>query len=338
MKKKPFLSAFAVGTIVVFALTGCRGGDGDGDTGASIDDVKPATLVLGHAGAESDMRQTASLQFKELVEEATDGKLTVEIHPASTLGTWEEMIEGLQLGTVDVVIESLLSLETYTNLASVETAPFLYDGYDQFKTVWDGELGAEIKSAISEASGFEILGNMYRGPRELTTKDPVLNLEQLQGKTIRTPSAATMLATWEALGARAEALPFNEVYSALESGVIDGQENPLDAIYFNSIHEVAPNITETSHMYANYHFLLSSDALAGMPQVYQDAITEAAEEVGKTYTETTLANIDEYKAELEEAGATFHPLEDRENWVKATQPIIDGLPDQVREWVTEIRG
>jgi len=339
--KKSILAAVAIGAVAAFALTGCRGGAssaGNGGDDTSLEDVAAATLVLGHAGAESDMRQTASLQFKELVEDATDGKLTVEIHPASTLGTWEEMIEGLQLGTVDLVIESLLSLETYTNLASVETAPFLYDGYDAFSNVWDGDLGVEIKDAIGEASGYEILGNMYRGPRELTTKQPVTNLDQLQGLTIRTPSAATMLATWEALGARAEALPFNEVYSALESGVIDGQENPLDAIYFNSIHEVAPNITETSHMYANYHFLMWQDALAGMPQVYQDAIREAAEEVGKTYTQTTLDNIDEYKSELEDAGAVFHPLEDRENWVEATQSIIDGLPEQVQEWVAQIRG
>lgn len=342
MKKKTLLSALAIGAIATVALTGCRGGGG-GDAGAggddtSLEDAKPMTLVLGHAGAESDMRQTASLQFKELVEKESDGKITVEIHPASTLGTWEEMIEGLQLGTVDLVIESLLSLETYTDLASVETAPFLYDDYDQFSEVWDGDLGDEIKSAITEASGYEILGNMYRGPRELTTKTPVTNLPALQGLTIRTPSAATMLATWEALGARAEALPFNEVYSALESGVLDGQENPLDAIYFNSIHEVAPNITETSHMYANYHFLMWGAELAGMPKVYQEIIVDAADEVGKTYTETTLENIDVYKADLEAAGAVFHELEDRQKWVDATQKIIDGLPARVQEWVERIRG
>jgi len=147
-----------------------------------------------------------------------------------------------------------------------------------------------------------------------------------------------MLATWEALGARAEALPFNEVYSALESGVLDGQENPLDAIYFNSIHEVAPNITETSHMYANYHFLMWGAELAGMPKVYQEIIVDAADEVGKTYTETTLENIDVYKADLEAAGAVFHELEDRQKWVDATQKIIDGLPARVQEWVEQIRG
>ncbi|MET0887211.1 MAG: TRAP transporter substrate-binding protein, partial [Mycetocola sp.] len=176
------------------------------------------------------------------------------------------------------------------------------------------------------------------GPRQLTTKEPVETLDQLKGKTIRTPSAPTMLATWEALGARAEALPFNEVYSALESGVLDGQENPLDAILFNSIHEVAPHIGETSHMYANYHFITWNERMQALPKEYQEIIRESSDEVGKTYTENTIKNTEDYRAQLEEAGAEFHKIKDLDQWVKASQPIIDGLPEQVQEWVKEVRG
>ena len=331
MKKHTALVALTLGAL---ALAGCSGGGGSAEPG----DEEPVKLVLGHAGADTDPRQIAAVQFKDLVEEKSDGQITVEIHPASTLGTWEEMIEGLQLGSTDIVIESLLAVEAYTDLSSIETAPFLYENEEQFFEVWDGELGTEIKQAITDASGYEMLGNMYRGPRELTTKEPVTNLDELQGKTIRTPSAPTMLATWEALGARAEALPFNEVYSALESGVLDGQENPLDAILFNSIHEVAPHIGETSHMYANYHFIGWNDALLSLPETQQDIIRESADEVGKSYTETTLSDTEKYRGELEAAGAEFHEITDLEDWVEATQPIIDGLPDQVQEWVEQIRG
>jgi tripartite ATP-independent transporter DctP family solute receptor len=332
MKKRTALIALSIGAL---ALAGCSGGGGGS---AETGEEEPIKLVLGHAGSDTDPRQVASEQFKQLVEEKSDGQITVEIHPASTLGTWEEMVEGLQLGSTDIVIESLLAVEAYTDLSSIETAPFLYEDEEQFFEVWNGDLGTEIKQAITEASGYEMLGNMYRGPRELTTKEPVTTLDDLKGKTIRTPSAPTMLATWEALGARAEALPFNEVYSALESGVLDGQENPLDAILFNSIHEVAPHIGETSHMYANYHFIAWSDALLELPESQQDIIRETADEVGQTYTETTLAETEKYRGELEAAGAQFHEITDLDEWVEATQPIIDGLPDQVQEWVKQIRG
>lgn len=337
MKKHIAIAALSIGAL---ALTGCSAGGAAADAKApeSSAAAEPVKLVLGHAGSETDPRQTAALQFKELVEEKSDGNITVEIHSAATLGTWEEMIEGLQLGTTDVVIESLLAVESYTDLSSIETAPFLYEDEDQFFEVWDGDLGTEIKQAITDASGYEMLGNMYRGPRQLTTKEPVETLDQLKGKTIRTPSAPTMLATWEALGARAEALPFNEVYSALESGVLDGQENPLDAILFNSIHEVAPHIGETSHMYANYHFITWNERMQALPKEYQEIIRESSDEVGKTYTENTIKNTEDYRAQLEEAGAEFHKIKDLDQWVKASQPIIDGLPEQVQEWVKEVRG
>ncbi len=340
MHQRTILRSVAVGAIALIALTGCRPSDSaPASTGGEGGDAAaPLTLVLGHAGSDTDARQVASERFAELVSEASDGNITVEVHPASTLGTWEEMIEGLQLGSIDIVIESLLSLESYTDLASVETAPFLYEDYEQFESVWSGELGTEIKDAVSEASGYEPLGNLYRGPRVLTTSEPVDSIDDVQGLTIRTPSAPTMLQTWEAIGARAEALPFNEVYSALESGVIDGQENPVDAILFNSIHEVNPYIAETNHMYANYHFIMWEDALTGLPESQQEIIRTAAEQVGEEYTETTITQSEDYRAQLEEGGATFTEVTDRDAWVEATQPVVEGLPDQVQTWVEQIRG
>jgi TRAP-type transport system periplasmic protein len=333
MKKSLLVTSLAISALV---LSGCSNAGATSSGGPA--EGEQITLVLGHAGSETDPRQTAALRFQEIVEEESGGKITVDVHPASTLGTWEEMIEGLQLGSTDIVIESLLSVESYTDLSGIETAPFLYESEEEFFKVWDGELGDEIKSSITEASGYTMLGDMYRGPRQLTTKEPVTTIGELQGKTIRTPSAPTMLSTWESLGARAEALPFNEVYSALESGVLDGQENPLDAILFNSIHEVAPNIGETSHMYANYHFITWNEKLTGLPESYQETIREAAEKVGEEYTKTTVEQTEKYRGELEAAGAKFHKITDREKWVEATQPVIDGLPEQVQTWIKQIRG
>jgi len=333
------MKALAGVGIVALALTGCSASGGDpGSSGDASTGDETYTLVLGHAGSTTDPRQRAAEQFAERIEAATDGRVTVEVHSDSTLGTWEEMIDGLQIGSTDIVIESLLSLEAYTDLASVETAPFLYSSDEQFFEVWDGELGDEIHSAVTEASGYATLGNMFRGSRELTSKEPVTSLEDLEGITIRTPSAQTMLDTWNALGARAEALPFNEVYSALESGVLDAQENPLDAILFNSIHEVAPNITWTDHMYANYHFIMWDEALQGYPEDIREAILEVTDEVGQEYTENTVTNTADYRTQLEEAGAEFHEVTDRDAWVEATQPVVESLPDQVQTWVEQIRG
>lgn len=345
MKKTAFAATLVASAMV---LAGCATG------GTTTQPTSPAAtaesaessevvfeakvLKLGHAGSETDPRQTASLRLAELVAEATGGAVTIEIYPASTLGSWEEMVEGLQLGTVDIVIESLLAVESYTPLAGVETAPFLYSSQEQFFEVWNGALGDEIKSSIAEATGYEFVGNMFRGARQLTTKDPVASLADVQGMTIRTPSAQTMVNTWNELGTRAEPMAFNEVYSAIESGVLDGQENPLDAILFNSIHEVAPFIGLTSHMYANYHFITWGDAMSNLQPELQAVLRELMVEVGNEYTVNTVANLENYRAQLEEQGATFTVITDIGNWVQATEPLIQNLDPTVQGWVAQIRG
>lgn len=329
------MAALGAATLGLAGCSSLRPGGGD-SAAASGGDTN--TLVLGHAGSETDPRQLGSEQIKELIEERTDGRITVEIHANSTLGSWEQMIEGLQLGTTHLVIESILALEAYTDLAAVETAPFLYESDEQFFGVWDGELGAEIKSALTEETGFELLGNMFRGARNLTVNSEVATLDALEGLTIRTPSTQTMVDTWQMLGARAEAMPWDEVYSALEQGVIDGQENPLDVATFNALYEVQSHCTLTQHMYANYHFLMSGEALAGFSEEDQQIIREAADEVGRTYTERTITNLEEYRTTLEDEGMIFVELEDREQWVEQVAPIIDELPDQVSAWVEQIRG
>lgn len=336
--RRQSLTGMAALGAATLGLAGCSslrpgGGEGASDGGGGTN-----TLVLGHAGSETDPRQLGSEQIKELIEERTDGRITVEIHANSTLGSWEQMIEGLQLGTTHIVIESILSLEAYTDLAAVETAPFLYESDEQFFGVWDGELGAEIKTALTEDTGFELLGNMFRGARNLTANTEVATLDALQGLTIRTPSTQTMVDTWQMLGARAEAMPWDEVYSALEQGVIDGQENPLDVATFNALYEVQTHCTLSQHMYANYHFLMWGEALAGFSEEDQQIIREAADEVGKTYTDRTVTNLEEYRTTLEDEGMVFVELEDRDAWVEKVAPIIEELPDQVSTWVEQIRG
>lgn len=334
--KRFLVSSAAVS--MVLALAACGGGESTdtADNGSTADNPDAATLILGHEGTEDDPRQVAALRLKELVEEGTDGRIEIEIHANGTLGNWEQMIEGLQFGSTDIVIESLLTLESYTELAAIETAPFIYTDVDHFTSVWEGDIGQEIRDAVAEDTGFALAGNMFRGARQLSANTPVTSIGDLSGLTIRTPSAPTMVATWEALGARAEAMPWDEVYSALEQGVLDGQENPLSSILFASVHEVSPEITETSHVYANFHFIMWDDSLQELDEADRDVILESAATVGQEYTENIQTDEADYRTQMEEEGATFHELTDRDAWVEATQPVIESLPEQVQEWVGQI--
>ncbi|MGJ9406366.1 TRAP transporter substrate-binding protein [Nesterenkonia aurantiaca] len=334
ISKKLFTTG--VSASLILGLAACGGDSESGDNGAAGGDGETVTLILGHEGSEEDPRQTAALRLQELVEEATEGRVAIEIQANGTLGNWEQMIEGLQFGSTDIVIESLLTLESYSELASIETAPFIYEDAEHFTSVWEGDIGEDIRSTITEETGFALSGNMFRGARELSTKTPVTSIDDLEGQTIRTPAAPTMVETWEDLGARAEAMPWDEVYSAIEQGVLDGQENPLSSILFASIHEVSPEITMTSHVYANFHFIMWDERLQELSEEDREALFEAGTTVGQEYTESIQEDEEEYRAQMEEEGATFHELTDREEWVEATQPVIESLPEQAQEWATQI--
>src|SRR5690606_17866532 len=104
-------------------------------------------------------------------------------------------------------------------------------------------------------------------------------------------------------------MAFTEVFSALEQGAIDGQENPIDIIRFNSMYEVAPYITETNHLYGNYHFQFWGESFDALPQTCQDALTDGIAEVSSQYRQDTLDSYAEHKAFLEENGATFLEIE-----------------------------
>ena len=331
-------AALLTGASLVATIAACGGGESSSGEPQGGGEAQDVVLTLGHAGSgNDDLRNVAALALKENVEEATDGRVQIEVHDSGTLGTAEEMVEGVQAGSLDITIEGLLILEAYTDLAGVETLPFLYEDADHFNETWSGEIGDEIKSAITDSTGYSIAGNIYRGPRHLTTKEPVVSVEELKGLTVRTPTAKTMLDTWNALGARAEGLPFTEVYSALEQGVIDGQENPLETTYFNSLHEVAPNITTTAHVYGNYHFLMSQDWLDSLDEETRVVILDAAEKAAEEASEVSAENERELVGTMESEGVTFHEMENREEWVTATEPVIESSNETVQEWVERIR-
>lgn len=267
--------------------------------------------------------------------ESSDGRITVEIFPAGQLGSWEEMQEALELGSLDVLVESLGSLERYTPLAGIEGLPFLYEDDEHFIEVWSGPLADEILGAIREESGFQLLGQLYRGGRLLNTTRPVKELTDLAGLKLRVPTQQTYIDTWQMLGASPTPMSFNEVFSALEQGALDGQENPIDVIRFNSMYEVAPFITETNHIYGNFHFQLWGDVFEAWSAEDQQLFKAAVDEVSASYLSSARSSVAEHRTYLEGEGVTFLPI-DLGAWRQKVAAVIDGADPRVVAWSKKI--
>jgi len=320
----------AIATAV--ALSACSSDSGESSGDGSIE---PMTLTLGHAYAPDSLQHRASEQLAELVSEKSDGAITIDTFPSSQLGSWEEMQEGLEIGSVNIVIESLGSLERYTDLAAIEGLPFLYEDADHFFEVWDGEMADEILSAVREDSGFLLLGDLYRGGRQLNSTRQVENLDDLTGLKVRVPNQQTYIATWQALGAAPTPMSLNEVFSALEQGAIEGQENPIDVVRYSSFYEVAPYVAETNHLFGNFHFQMWGDTFESYPEEVQEILREAADEVSDDYREDSISEAEDNKTFLEGEGVTFTEI-DLEEWREPTASLIEDANPQVREWAEEI--
>lgn len=295
----------------------------------------PDVLRLGHNYGTGSLQNRASQRFADAVAERSGGAIEVEIYPSGQLGGYEDMQEGLEIGSMHFVLESVGSLERYTTLASIEGIPFLYDSDEHFLKVWDSDLGDEIIQGIREDSGFLLLGKMYRGPRVLNSARPVEDLDDAAGLKLRVPTQETYISTWRNLGAAPTPLALTEVFSAMEQGAVDGQENPIDVVRFNSFFEVAPYVTNTNHLYGNFHLQTWGETYDTWSDGTREVIDGAVEEVSDWYRK---ASIDETKENIEflkDEGVEFFDI-DMDEWKDAASAVVENASPKVREWSRKI--
>ena len=247
-------------------------------------------LKLTHEAPLNDPRQKAAETFARVVAEKTGGRAKVDIFPAASLGAKEQIQLGMETGTVDALIEDVGTLQRYSNYCALGFMPFIYRGEDHYREVWKSSIKDEFFNEVEKRTGFKVFGVMYRGGRQITSVRPIAKLEDMKGLKIRVPTSEVMVNTFKALGASPTPMAWPEVFSALQQRVIDAQENPLDTIFVNSIHEVAPNITLTSHVIGAFNFQFFAKTFQKYPDWLQKAIADAAEVASDEFTNNTSKN------------------------------------------------
>jgi tripartite ATP-independent transporter DctP family solute receptor len=295
----------------------------------------PIIMRLANFGPVGDPRDMACLRFAELVEKKTNGAVKIEVFSGGTLGDWRVTIEGLKPGIVNIVIESVGTIEPYTKYAAIDAYPYLYRDIDHFKKVWYSEAGEALLNTIGVDGGFKLLGAQYRGARYVTSRKKFTNLEEMKGLKIRVPQLKMYLRTWELLGAAPTPLPGSEIYTGLQQGTVDAQENPVDVSFNYSYYEACPYLVETRHVFSNDVFIFDAGYFNELPKEIQDVLIEAANEVGAWRTSYAIEQESEYVKKfkgknVEVVSIDAAPL--RQNGAG----IIDSFPD-LREIVAEIQ-
>ena len=287
------------------------------------------TLRAGHGAQAQHPTQYGLEHFAELVAERTDGAVEVEVYPNRQLGEEREMVEGLQLGTVDMAVVSTGPLGSFSPEINVLDMPFLFRDSEHAYAVFDGEIGQSLLENFN-AQGITGLAIWENGWRHLTIDREVAEPDDLEGVRLRTMENQVHMDAFAALGANPMPMVWGEVYTSLEQGVIDAQENPITVIYTNQLWEVQDRVVLTKHVYGPHIFLASTASLEQLPEEYRQVVREAAQDAAEFQREKSAELEAEQMQLLREEGMEIVEI-DTAPFQKAMAPVYEKYSDQFGE-------
>jgi tripartite ATP-independent transporter DctP family solute receptor len=313
--------AFAVmGSVaaMALALTACGGGSGSADGGA---DGKTMRLALNQT--ETHPSYIALDSFGERLSESTEGRWDIDVYANETLGAQQEAIQLVSDGTVEMAIVSGTQLENLNEDFRVFNLPQVFDDVEhQMKVVGDEEITGELYSSLEDQK-ITVLGGFTQGTRSVyNTEKPINTPEDLAGMKIRVQESDVHMKMIELMGGSATPMAFGEVYTALQSGVLDGAENNEISYLTQKHNEVAKYFSNTNHLVGLDYLVINTDVLAEMSEEDRAAFDAEWDAAVTEHTDLWLSETDAAIKELEAAGTEFNDV-DAEAFRTALQPLID---------------
>ena len=293
-------------------------------------------IKLGTTVNEQDSFQVAALKFGELVKERTKGAYVVEVYPNAALGDERTMLEGMQMGTMDMGIITSGPFVNFVPEMGVLDMPFLFGSNEEVYKVLDGEVGQELLGKLEDV-GIKGLSYAERGFRNLTNSvRPVKAAADVKGLKIRVMENEVYTASFRALGANAVPMAWTEALTALQQGTIDGQENPVNVIHAFKLWESQKHLTMTRHAYAAALFTMSLDLFEGLPADVQKIVKDAAQEAAVYERAWVAENEARQLAEIASNGVAVIEDPDLDSFKAAVQGVYDKYP-QYAEYLKRIQ-
>ncbi|MHA5219834.1 TRAP transporter substrate-binding protein [Dysosmobacter sp. Phy] len=274
--KKRWMAALMAAVMSLSFLTGCGSATGSSDTGS--EESETTVLKMGHVYAEDYPMHIAMQEMSDYIYENTDGRYQIDLYANSTLGGESDLIEGVNIGTVDMCFTASTPLANTVPAISYLDLPFLIQDYDHADAVFfdaESPIRASIMGDI-DAAGFKTLTLMENGFRQLFTNKDVQAIEDLKGLKIRVMENALHLELWEALGASPTTMSASEALTGLQQGTIDAMEVFNTAAVANGYAEMVSHYVETNHIYTCGVLLMSSRVWNSLSPEDQAVFEEAA--------------------------------------------------------------
>lgn len=267
---------------------------------------------IGHLESAQQSRHVMLEKVAKLVSERTDGAVEFQIFPQGQLGQQREMTEGVQLGSLEATVAPAAFLGGFNPAVSILDIPYLLPEDDAAaQEIRGGEFGEQLCETFN-SRGVHCVGLWPNGRKNFTSNKPLDDIDDFSGQKFRVMDSNILIEQFNALGASAIALPFGELYTALQTGVVDGEENPLDTIRAMKFYEVQKNVVLSNHGAMEDVILFSPMWWNGLPAEFQTVITDAFEEVIPELIAHKAAGVASALEEIKASGTNVREVSEEE--------------------------
>jgi tripartite ATP-independent transporter DctP family solute receptor len=291
-------------------------------------------LRFAHTIATEDSQNLAVVEFAKRVAEKTNGAIQIDIFPSGQLGNDPKLLEGIKLGTIDMGMTGNPFFSAFAPEMNVLDLPYLFRGFDHAYKVVDGPIGTEILRAV-EKNGMKGLGSLEIGFRDLTnSRHPVKIPEDMKGLKIRTTPNPAHMEAFRLLGANPVPMPFTEVYLALKTGTVDGQENPITLIEAMKFYEAQKYMSLTHHAYTVTNVVMNMKKYQELKPENQKALHEALHDAAVWQRKLDREIEGRALAKMKAAGLQVEEKPDIEAFRKVVADVV--AEDYVKKFGREI--
>lgn len=289
---------------------------------AKNDDQQPLAFKAGGTDPMTSPIIVMWGKYAKAIEEKTNGKVKISFFGASQLGGEREMVDGIQLGNVGMVVTSTTGYPVY----DVLWIPYTFRDLDHEWKVMRGPIGEEWNQRFIKDRGIRIMGYAYRSPRNLTTsKVQVTKAADLKGMKIRVPESPGIVAGFKAMGANPTPMAWPEVFTALQQGTVDGQENPMETIASNKLWEVQKYLALTEHIRIPWLNLIDERIWQKMTPATQKIMTDTWNEMAADLEKQVIAQENDYVKQCKTNGMTVTEKPDKQSFIDAVKDVYKDI-------------
>jgi len=286
------------------------------------------TLKFSHVVSANTPKGKAADFFEKRLEELSDGRIDVQVYPSSQLYKDNAVLKAIRLNSVQMAAPSFSKFGKIVPQLALFDLPFIFRDIDHLHKVQDGMVGKKLKGLV-RAKGIVALSFWDNGFKQLSSnKKPLIVPADAKGQKFRIMSSKVLEAQFHAVGANPQMMPFSEVYSGLQQGVIDGQENTISNIYTKKFHEVQKHLTVTDHGYLGYLVVMSKKFWGSLPADLKKAVAQAMNEAtekerqyAQELNDSQLEKIKEYAAKTGDLKIYNLTAEQKNAWRSSVSKI-----------------